>query len=262
MKKSVYGLHIDRNIHIDTIRKSFLYTLVNDDITDLLYKTEDGGYVFITNYGSVVFIDVNQADQSLILKTVRDLLQITKLSEYENERYGIEIDKNNQRKVLFNKIILDEFSDDIAYTIMVSIAQSVALDYYSVQSEVLLEETRVYTTQLEAKGNVELKSKSLLKYIGKVLNLKNLIAKNLYIFDAPQIMWEDQPLDQLHKALTNELDITLRHRYIQENLSIVQENLELFKDLSQHKDSTFLEWIIIILILIEVVDMFLLRLIN
>lgn len=60
---------------------------------------------------------------------------------------------------------------------------------------------------------------------------------------------------------TRELDITLR-RYIQENLSIVQENLELFKDLSQHIHSAQLEWIIIILILFEGADLFITKLIH
>jgi uncharacterized Rmd1/YagE family protein len=47
----------------------------------------------------------------------------------------------------------------------------------------------------------------------------------------------------------------VRFRNIQEGLEIVKENLDLFKDIMQHRKSTVLEWIIIILILVEVVNL-------
>lgn len=262
VEKLVFGLHVNSNINIEIIKKSLLFELVREEPTELFYMTEAGGYIFIANYGSVVFVDVEQDKQTLILRSIHNLLEIKSTSDFQSEKYTIEIDSKKQRRVLFNKIILTSYEVDNIYTIMFSIAQSIALGYYSSQSEHLLEETRVYTTQLETKGKVDLKGRQLIQYIGKALNLKNQIARNLYIFDTPQLMWEEQSLDQLHTALTRELDITLRYRYIQENLGIVQENLELFKDLSQHSHSAQLEWIIIILILIEVVDLFVTKLIH
>lgn len=262
VEKLVFGLHVNSNINIEIIKKSLLFELVREEPTELFYMTEAGGYIFIANYGSVVFVDVEQDKQTLILRSIHNLLEIKSTSDFQSEKYTIEIDSKKQRRVLFNKIILTSYEIDNIYTIMFSIAQSIALGYYSSRSEHLLEETRVYTTQLETKGKVDLKGRQLIQYIGKALNLKNQIARNLYIFDTPQLMWEEQSLDQLHTALTRELDITLRYRYIQENLGIVQENLELFKDLSQHSHSAQLEWIIIILILIEVVDLFVTKLIR
>jgi uncharacterized Rmd1/YagE family protein len=48
----------------------------------------------------------------------------------------------------------------------------------------------------------------------------------------------------------------VRFRNIQEGLEIVKENLDLFKDIMQHSKSLVLEWIIIILILVEVINLF------
>ncbi len=262
MEKLVFGLHVNSHINIDVIKKSLLFEMVKEDPTELFYKTEAGGYIFVANYGSVVFVDVDQGEQTLILRSIRDLLEIEYTSDFESEKYTIEIDSKKQRRVLFNKVILTSYEADKIYTVMFSIAQSIALDYYSSQSEQLLEETRVYTSQLETNGRVDLKGRQLIRYIGKALNIKNQIARNLYIFDTPELMWEEQSLNQLHSALTRELDITLRYRYTLENLNIVQENLELFKDLSQHSHNAQLEWIIIILILIEVVDLFVTKLIH
>ena len=52
-----------------------------------------------------------------------------------------------------------------------------------------------------------------------------------------------------------------RYRYIYERTAIIKEDLELFKDIMDHKESSKLEWIII-LILVEVVDLFVLRLLK
>lgn len=71
--------------------------------------------------------------------------------------------------------------------IMLNVAQSVALDYYSQQTAALLEETNHHTQVLERKGRLDLSGSKMIRYIGRTLNLKNWISENLYIFDSPDI---------------------------------------------------------------------------
>jgi uncharacterized Rmd1/YagE family protein len=78
----------------------------------------------------------------------------------------------------------------------------------------------------------------------------------LYIFDSPEETWEDENLNKLDIGLKKTFDLQARFRDIQEGLQIVKENLELFKDILQYRNSTVLEWIIIILILVEVLNLF------
>ncbi|MGH9575888.1 MAG: hypothetical protein ACRD3R_00515, partial [Terriglobales bacterium] len=80
-------------------------------------------------------------------------------------------------------------------------------------------------------------------------------AENLYIFDNPIMVWDNERLDKLHAGLKTTFDITMRYRAIVEELVIVKENLDLFKDLMLHRQSSFLEWIIIALILVEVLNL-------
>ena len=110
--------------------------------------------------------------------------------------------------------------------------------------------------ELEEKGKFSIKGKNLLKYIGRLLNLKNKIAQNIYIFDSPNLTWNDEYLNVINNDLSRELDIKLRHSSLQESLNTVRENLEIFKDINQHSHSSKLELIVIILIAIEIINIF------
>jgi uncharacterized Rmd1/YagE family protein len=95
-----------------------------------------------------------------------------------------------------------------------------------------------------------------------VLKIKNQISENLCIFDSPDITWENEALNKLNASLKQTFDLKDRYRYIHERVGILKEDLELFKDIMDHRESSKLEWIIILLILVEVVDVFAIRILE
>ena len=126
--------------------------------------------------------------------------------------------------------------------------------YQLFTSKCTFEITSNYHTQiLEKKGRLAISGKRLTKFIGKTLLLRNRIAENLYIFDSPPETWEDERLDKLYNELKRTFDLQERFRNVADGLGIVKDNLELFRDILQYRNSVFLEWIVIILITIEVV---------
>ncbi len=110
---------------------------------------------------------------------------------------------------------------------------------------------------MQEKGDSLSRAGKLKKFIGKTLLLKNRIAENLYIFDSPPETWENEQLDKLHNELKKSFDLQDRFRDVSEGLQIVKDNLELFKDILQYRTSLLLEWIVIILIAVEVINFFL-----
>jgi uncharacterized Rmd1/YagE family protein len=161
-----------------------------------------------------------------------------------------------KNKIGFSSIEIMGSDIEVLRLIMLNVSQSVALDYYQEQTSKLLEETNYHTQILEAKGSLNISGINLKKYIGKTLLLKNRIAENLYIFDAPPETWEDENLNKIHNDLNRTFDLNERFRNIQEGLSIIKDNYELFRDLLQYRTSYRLEWVIIILIMVEVLNIF------
>ncbi|MFT5942648.1 MAG: putative Rmd1/YagE family protein, partial [Sediminicola sp.] len=99
---------------------------------------------------------------------------------------------------------------------MLNTSQSVALDRYLEITEQLLEETNVHTKLLERKGKLNISGTNLKRFIGKVLNVKNEISENLYIFDSPDSTWENEDLNRLDMELKQTFDLKDRYRYISE----------------------------------------------
>lgn len=160
---------------------------------------------------------------------------------------------------MFNSVTIPRIDEEMIRLIMLHTSQSVALDRYSEITERLLEEATKHTDSLEKNGRLRISSLKLKKFIGRTLNIKNRISENLYIFDSPEVVWEDEQLEKLDNDLKKTFDLKNRYRNIQDRIAIIKENLELFKDIWNHKESSTLEWVIIILIVIEVIDLFIMK---
>lgn len=258
MNLQAKAYHLENRIILSTIREKFnSYTLIKREHSFLLYKVNNQSYIYIKDYGSMVFINCND---EFIKNTISFLTEDKReLNELPFENY--EIIFKDEIEVDFGCIQIKELNDDIAHIIMLNLAQSVALMNYVNKTSNLHDNTLVYAKQLEKTGSFKLTKVNMRKFIGKTLNLKNNIAENLFVFDSPNLAWNSKELSMLDYKLKDELDVEKRHQGIENSLNVIKENLDLFNDIMQHKYSSMLEWIIIILILFEVVQVIIEKLI-
>jgi len=228
--------------------------LCYSDPTELFYRTGEEQYVYIFNYGSVCFLNYDAEKIAFSLEFIRPYCR-KMFAENLTDEFNVETDAKEVR-VGFNNIELPTSANiNVLRLVMLNVSQSVALDYYEQQTNKLLEDTNEHTQDLETKGNLRLSGKKLRKYIGRTLLLKNRIADNIYAFDSPPETWENESLNKIDLELKRTFDLQVRVRTIHEGLNIIKDNLELFQGLMQHRKSTMLEWIVIILILVEVINL-------
>ena len=254
MSLKVYAYQVAESIDIKHFKAAFTAEIRHADSDELFYQIDDKKFLYVFKYGIVCFLNYNETEMTALIQLVGTYSKNI-YTERLNEEF--EIETNAARiKFGYNKIELVETDSEMLRLVMLNVSQSVALDHFSHQTNILLEETNLHTQRLEVKGRLNLSGISLKKYIGRTLNLKNRIAENLYIFDSPDETWEDETLNKLDIGLKKTFDLQSRFRTIQEGLQIVKENLELFKDILQYRNSNTLEWIIIILIFVEVLNLF------
>jgi len=255
MNLKVLSFQVADSIDIKQFKTAFTANLHFTDSDELFYHVDTFKFLYVFKYGIICFLGYDETEMSGFLQLITPYFK-----NYFDQRLSDEFDIETNAPAInygYNKIEIPNPSIDAIRLIMLNVSQSVSLDYFDQQTNLLLEETNYQTQELEKKGKIDLGGKELKKYIGRTLNLKNRIAGNLYIFDSPEATWEDENLNKLDLGMKKTFDLQSRFRTIQEGLQIVKENLELFKDLLQYRNSVVLEWVIIILILVEVSNIFL-----
>lgn len=224
-----------------------------DSSSELFYHFESDKYQYYFNYGVVVFSNHTDEEIKLSIKTVLPYLK-NPSTNWMRDDHEIEV-KEGEMMFEFNQVVVDRLDSEVFRISMFNIAQSVALDHYHEVTENILTEIRGFTRQLELTGKLSINRRNMMKFIGKALNTQNDIAENIYIFDAPELVWDDEYLDRLNKGLMKHFDLRVRFSEIEYTLRIIEDNLSVFREISHQKISNTLEWIIIILILVEVFDL-------
>ncbi|XOV69180.1 MAG: RMD1 family protein [Fluviicola sp.] len=225
---------------------------IKSDSTFLLYQLREDSFVYVKDFGCLTFINVPSEKVDVVVQE----LSGGNDDWIGYDSFSIKIDKQQELTVDFDTVCIPDLEVDLIHIIALNLAQSAALTHYQSMTDELLEKSRELSTHLEVTGVVKLTRRKLSKFIGQTMSLRSRIADSLYIFETPPLAWKDARLTELDAMLSSELDFENRYRAMQSSLSVVRENHEFYKDVLQHKHSSLLEWIIIILILFEVVQIF------
>lgn len=254
MKIRIEAVQIAESFNIKKFRTEFRTEAFSGSTSEVFYAlTENNRYLYIFDYGVVVFANYDPVAKSEFLNFVKNYAT-NPVDLNLTEEYTIESSENISKITVRNDYVtVPKIDSSLLRIVMLNTGQSVALEYYEVLTDELITSSKEYIVELEQKGRLSISKKDLLKYIGKVLNVKNSIVDNLYILDDPNLVWDNEELDLLNRNLKNNFDIDPRFKDLDYRLQIVEDNLTLFTDVLNVRESHRLEWIIIILIAFEII---------
>jgi uncharacterized Rmd1/YagE family protein len=232
-----------------------------DTSSELFYGFGVEKYQYYFNFGVISFAGYSEDEMKWAIKAVQTY-QRTPFANWLRDDHEIEVQEGKQIAFDFAKLILDKVDEKVIRITMFNLAQSVALDYYHGVTENLLTEVKGFANQLETTGKLKISRKNMMRFLGRALNTQNDIAENIYIFDAPDQVWDDEYLDKLHQGLIKHFDLRVRFSEIEYTLRIIEDNLSVFREIINQRESSLLELIIIILILVEVFDLLITKLLK
>lgn len=253
MKIKIEAIQLAESFNIKKFRTDFQSEDYSGSSSELFYTlNEINRYLYIFDYGVIVFANYDEAAKNELIRFIKNYTT-TLVDLNLSEEYHIETNTALDKAIVKNNYVsIPKIDSSIMRIVMLNIGQSVALDYYENLTDELISSSKHYILQLEKQGKISISKTNLLKYIGKVLNMKNSIIDNLYILDDPNLVWDNAELNVLNRNLKTNFDINTRFKDLDYRLQIVEDNLTLFTDVLNVRESSKLEWMIVILIVIEI----------
>ncbi|MEI8203718.1 MAG: RMD1 family protein [Bacteroidota bacterium] len=248
----LFACNIAENINLKQLKNNIPAKLIISSSSELFYYIDENKYISIFNFGVVAFSNHTQQEIDQFYVFIENY--ISDRQDKISEAITIEFDGSNEINIK-NDILtvpLAYKSNELIRIVMFDLSQTLAIEYYSKIGESLLEDLRMFSIDLEYKGKIMLSRKNMMKFIGKSLNTKNKIIENLYIFHTPDIICDIQEVEKVHKSLIVFYDLKSRFKELEYTFNVIDDNLQIFKETSEHRYSSKLEIVVIILILIEV----------
>lgn len=231
--------------------------LIPNEILHFVYEGKHD--VLLLESGSIVGWGVDEETvEHKILPLFKDCM-ISKYDQFESEDMDyIEIngESSDESHVITETIIINgadrqqSLFDKAAFSSGLSRSTRLAILENALEKHIL--QTRKVTEGLSVGKKLSVTEKDLLRSTGRLFLLRGKL--NLYseLIEIPDLYWTEPNLERIYRNISNILDISPRISILNKKLDYAtDESRALLQTLNEEK-GTRLEWIIIILIMIEV----------
>jgi required for meiotic nuclear division protein 1 len=220
----------------------------------LVVKIDDSHRVMITSFGAVVFYSFDEEIAKLVASRIIETLSDSFVVKEVEDRLIVETDKPME-KFLYNEVWLK--ADDSTATqmriIAMLLAQSVALDHLEREADAALTGFTQYLDNLRENGRIRMSTRHILQNIGFAMQTRFMVLNNVALFDKPAETWQSKAIKDLYQGLQDFFDIAERQEVLATKLDFISENTRMLFEVLSSRKSHYLEWIVIILIAVEIV---------
>ena len=146
----------------------------------------------------------------------------------------------------------DMDNDELKLSLSYGFSQSVKLQYFETVLEGLIDKYNPLIQSLSSKGRILVSRKQIRQVLGDIISAKsemNLISNFLY---HPKYFWQHPTLEEYYIMLERYLHIQRRVNTINHRLDTLNEIFDMFNGYLENRHAHYLEWVIILLIMIEI----------
>lgn len=134
-----------------------------------------------------------------------------------------------------------------------ALAQSAKLSVFEYQAQKTIEATSPIPRKLARTGSTNLSRRETAKMRGYLFTTKSDIILKYELLDTPEFFWEYPEHEPVYQVGASYLELKPRTEILSLKLETIHELFEMLADDLKHQHSSKLEWIIIILIAVEIV---------
>lgn len=213
------------------------------------------GDIFFFNHGCFVSWGFRKGFENKLLEYVKDF-SIQPLVSIEADhfyyRYGEETTIDTHEKMRLDIITLDSEDSKIKLAISYGLAQSIKLASFEESIKDAVKKNSCLPEEIASRGTISLSRRAIFKRMGEIFITRSSINLNIEYLDAPEFFWRNPNLEPFYIMPKKFLDIPSRVMALNQKLDVLQELLDILNSQVQHRHSSLLESIIILLIMVEI----------
>lgn len=210
--------------------------------------------VYLYYFGGVVFLNCPPETIHRFFDEMGKVLESFRgypLTKYHDD-YSLQITGSEKPAVTNDYAIVAQYDPIFVDIICFVIAKSVALERIEERVDTVLDEVEGLIGLLD-RGKLGIPDRSLAKLASSILNFRYKSIAHIMVLDKPDVTWENQEADRLYLTMANLFELNHRYHEIRHKSETLLDITQVFTGLSHARRATRLEWIIIVLIFIEIV---------
>ncbi|KAJ8275249.1 hypothetical protein COCON_G00098740 [Conger conger] len=226
---------------------------------EMASKANDCAKIFFFREGSVVFWNVEEK----MMKNVMRILERHEVNPYEvalvhweNEEINYSLAEGTSKLHRGNFLLNCELDPDQAvlekFAFSNALSLSVKLAIWEVSLDNFVESIQSIPEMLKSGKRVKLSRTEVMQKIGELFALRHCINLSSDLLQTPDFYWDRENLEQLYDKTCQFLSINRRVKVMNEKLQHCTELTDMMRNYLSEKHGLRLEWMIVILITIEV----------
>lgn len=215
---------------------------------------QDAEVVYLYYFGGVVFLNCSSDIIARFMAVMPDYAETLKgqVQQPFQEEYRLEIDSERD-PVIANDCAVMSYSNPLYLDIICFvIAKSVALERIEERIDMVFDEVEGVIARL-GKGKIGISDDAMARLASSILSFKFASIAHIMVLDKPDITWDNPQADRFYTTMATLFELNQRYAEIKHKSETLLDMTGVFSDLSNARRSARLEWIIIILIAIEIV---------
>lgn len=236
-------------------KKKGYFTRISRDSLHVM-NTKRPGDIFFFNYGCFVCWGFKKSFEEKLLEYVKEFSD-NRLISIETDhlyyRYGDETTLDTHEKLRLDIITLESSDTQIKLAMSYGLAQSIKLEAFEETIKEAIKKNNYLPEEIATRGVISLSRRAIFKRIGEIFLVRSLINLNIEYLDTPEFFWRNPNLESYYILAKKFLDIPNRVMALNQKLDVLQELLHILNSQLQHRHSSLLESIIILLIAVEII---------
>lgn len=213
------------------------------------------GEAWLFEYAVLVCWGVKEDDRRHLAEMIKPII-LDPLSVHFIEQFSYHIDETQPFKIHNDVVSLPVVNQLTLLALSHAFAQSSKLVFFEEQAERVIRENSYISKELAKSGSIPLSRKKLAKLRGQLFDTSSDISLHFNLLDTPEFFWNYPDQEEFYIQLAKYLDLQARIEILNHKLETIHSLLDMLANEQHHKHSAFLEWIIIVLIAIDILIYF------